>query len=94
MYQEDPSQIGAQKSEEWETLQDLAVTGAGRIPKDLAEDPAVVEHLPVLFRVARGKNLSRGELIKTGRAYSSEITGRCPRALSIPRNSKRLQRSS
>ena len=51
-------------SEEWQMLQDLAAAGAGRIPKDLAQDPAVVSQLPLLFRVARGKKLNREELIK------------------------------
>ncbi|HEU4401325.1 MAG TPA: helix-turn-helix transcriptional regulator, partial [Candidatus Polarisedimenticolia bacterium] len=29
-------------TEEWEELEDLAAAAAGRIPKDLAQDPAVV----------------------------------------------------
>ena len=51
-------------SEDWAALQDLAAIGAGKIPKDLAEDPKVASQLPVLFRVARGKKLSRDELLR------------------------------
>ncbi len=51
-------------SEEWQTLHDLAAITAGRIPKDLAEDPALVGRLPVLFRVARGKKLTRELLLR------------------------------
>ena len=53
-----------QGSENFVTLRDLAAAAAGRIPQDLAKDPRVVSQLPVLFRVARGKKLSRDELIK------------------------------
>lgn len=51
-------------SEDWQTLQDLAAAAAGRIPPDLAADPAVVGRLPVLFRVAREKKLTRETLLK------------------------------
>ena len=51
-------------SEDWQMLHDLAAITAGRIPKDLAEDPALVGRLPVLFRAARGKKLSRDELLR------------------------------
>lgn len=51
-------------SAEWAALQDLAAIGAGKIPQDLAEDPKVASQLPVLFRVARGKKLSREELLR------------------------------
>jgi transcriptional regulator with XRE-family HTH domain len=51
-------------SEDWRTLHDLAAICAGRIPRDLAEDPELVGRLPVLFRAARGKRLGRDELIR------------------------------
>lgn len=51
-------------SEDWQTLHDLAAVAAGRIPKDLAEDPALVGRLPVLFRAARVKKLTREVLLR------------------------------
>ena len=50
-------------SEDRQTLQDLAAISAGKIPRDLAEDPALVGRLPVLFCAARGKKPTRAELV-------------------------------
>ena len=50
-------------SSEWQALHDLAAIAAGRIPPDLAADPVLGKRLPVLFRVARGKKLTREMLL-------------------------------
>lgn len=44
-------------SQEWEVFRDLAAISAGKIPKDLT-DKEVAKLLPVLFRVARGKEIT------------------------------------
>lgn len=50
-------------SAELRTFVDLAAISAGRIPPDLAADPDLLKHLPVLFRTARKRRLSREDLI-------------------------------
>ncbi len=47
-------------SEEWNELFDLA--SISFIPKDLLDDPSVVEKLPVFFRTLRGEKPARHEL--------------------------------
>jgi transcriptional regulator with XRE-family HTH domain len=47
---------------EMQELQDIAAASSGHIPPDLANDPQVVQRMPLLFRTARGK-LTRDELI-------------------------------
>ncbi len=51
-------------SEDWQTLHDLAAIRAGKLPRDLAEDPSLAARLPVLFRAARTKKLTREELLR------------------------------
>lgn len=51
-------------SADWQAFHDLAAITAGRIPKDLAEDPTLAGRLPVLFRVVRNKKLSREVLLR------------------------------
>jgi transcriptional regulator with XRE-family HTH domain len=43
---------------------DLAAASAGRIPADLQSDPKVIARMPLLFRAARGRKLSREELME------------------------------
>lgn len=49
-------------TDDWTALFDLADLSAGRIPPDLAADEELTEHLPLLFRTARGEKLSEEEL--------------------------------
>ena len=49
-------------SEEWTTFFDLAHTAKGQIPPDIMTQPNIVKYLPLLFRTARGKKLSRKQL--------------------------------
>jgi transcriptional regulator with XRE-family HTH domain len=51
-------------TEEYVHFIDLASAGAGKIPPDLAADPNIVARMPLLFRTARGKTLSREQLIE------------------------------
>lgn len=51
-------------SEEHMHFMDLASAAAGRIPPDLAADPKLVARMPLLFRTARGKTLTRAQLIE------------------------------
>jgi transcriptional regulator with XRE-family HTH domain len=51
------------KGDEYQTFLDLAALGAGRIPPDLAENPEILARMPFLFRTARGKKLTRDQLI-------------------------------
>lgn len=49
-------------AEEWVKFYDLAHTAKGQIPKDIMEKSESNKYLPLLFRTARGKKLSRKKL--------------------------------
>ena len=56
--------LGLEKgTEEYQRFMDLASVSAGKIPPDLLENQSLLGRLPVLFRAARGRNLSRRDLI-------------------------------
>jgi transcriptional regulator with XRE-family HTH domain len=57
-------------SAELQEFRDLAATSAGRIPPDLAEDPALLAKMPLLFRTAR-KKLTRDELLRLAERLKS-----------------------
>ena len=57
--------LGLKKgSVEEQEFRDLASASAGRIPPDLANDPAVLARMPLLFRTARKGKLTRDQLIR------------------------------
>ena len=47
---------------DWQAFFDRAAAARGELPKDLLEDEAVVEKLPLLFRTLRGDPLSPDKL--------------------------------
>ncbi len=49
-------------SSEWVTFFDTAFISKGKIPSDILSQPEAINHLPLLFRTARGKKLSKKEL--------------------------------
>jgi len=51
-----------EESSEWVTFFDLAYISKGKIPSDILSKPRATEHLPLLFRTARGKKLSKKKL--------------------------------
>lgn len=50
------------ESPEWVTFFDLANTAKGRIPKDILNQKETMEYLPLVFRTARGKKLTKKKL--------------------------------
>ena len=51
-------------SKEWTEFTDAAALDAGRLPHDLANDAALLDKMPLLFRTARGQKLDREELTR------------------------------
>lgn len=49
---------------EWREFMDLAAAETGRIPKDILSDKQVLQKLPILFRAARGQEVSRQDMEK------------------------------
>ena len=49
-------------SEEWQTFFDLADIAAGRMPRELLDDPELASKLPLVFRSLRGEKLSAEQL--------------------------------
>jgi len=49
-------------SDTWLEFFDLAALARGELPNDIAEDSAVMEQLPVLFRTVRGEAVPDEEL--------------------------------
>lgn len=49
-------------SEEWVLFHDLAHTAKGQIPKDVLNNPQSGRILPLFFRTARGKKLTKKQL--------------------------------
>ena len=49
-------------SEDWQMFFDLADVAAGRMPRELVEDPELAPKLPLVFRSLRGEKLSRTQL--------------------------------
>jgi transcriptional regulator with XRE-family HTH domain len=49
-------------SEEWVNFFDLAHAAKGKLPEDILKDKRSVKYLPLLFRTARGKKLSKKKL--------------------------------
>lgn len=47
---------------EWTTFFDLAHTAKGRIPKDILSEKEAMQYLPLVFRTARGKKLTKKKL--------------------------------
>ena len=53
-----------ENSDEWLEFYDLAELSAHRIPSDIASDEEVMNALPILFRSARGRQVSEEDLKK------------------------------
>lgn len=51
-------------SEEWTAFTDAAALDAGRLPPDLAGDPALLDKMPLLFRTVRGQKVDRDDLAR------------------------------
>jgi transcriptional regulator with XRE-family HTH domain len=51
----------------WSEMVHLSAIGARRIPPDVADDPAVLKALPILFRTLKGKKLTEEDLIRLAR---------------------------
>jgi len=49
-------------SDEWYTFFDLAAAETGRIPREILEDEALREKLPILFRTLRGQKVPDEQL--------------------------------
>ena len=49
-------------SEDWVLFHDLAHTAKGQIPKDILNNPQSNRILPLFFRTARGKKLTKKQL--------------------------------
>ena len=49
-------------SEEWQMFFDLADIAAGRMPRELLDDPELASKLPLVFRSLRGEKLSEEQL--------------------------------
>lgn len=49
-------------SPEWQEFMDLAAAETGRIPKDILDDTEVLKKLPILFRAARGHEVTEEQL--------------------------------
>jgi transcriptional regulator with XRE-family HTH domain len=49
-------------SEEWTKFFDLAHAAKGKIPEDILKDERSIKYLPLLFRTARGKKLTKKKL--------------------------------
>ena len=47
---------------EWQTFFDLADLAAGRIPKEVLQDPELAPKLPLVFRSLRGEKLTEEQL--------------------------------
>ncbi len=52
----------AKGSPDWITFFDLANTAKGRIPKDILNEKDAMKYLPLVFRTARGKKLTKKKL--------------------------------
>lgn len=51
-------------SQQWTEFADAAALDAGRLPPDVANDAALLDKMPLLFRTARGQKLDRDELAR------------------------------
>ncbi|MCX6705718.1 MAG: helix-turn-helix transcriptional regulator [Candidatus Woesebacteria bacterium] len=51
-----------EKSSDWINFFDQAYLAKGEIPQDILEDKKSLKYLPLLFRTARGKKLSKKKL--------------------------------
>ncbi|MBW1613808.1 MAG: helix-turn-helix domain-containing protein [Deltaproteobacteria bacterium] len=49
-------------TDDWLIFCDLATVSAGKIPPDIVSNEQLMNALPVLFRTARGRNLSEEDL--------------------------------
>ena len=59
------AQLGLEDgTRQWQEFMDLAAAEAGRIPKDILSDKHVLQKLPILFRAARGQEVSRQDIEK------------------------------
>jgi len=49
-------------SDDWYEFFDLAAAEAGRIPEDILNDDELLKKVPILFRAARGQQVSRADM--------------------------------